>query len=239
MLSSRLGTRTAGRRQRGQSLVEIMVGVAVGLFVVAGSMSVFVSSIAANRRLTVEARVNQDLRAAADIVARDLRRGGYWENAIAGTVRPANGAAVTANPNALVSADAANSTITYSVARDTSAARCSAIPCTDNTLDNDEQSGFRLSSGVLQMLVGADNWQALTDPAVVTVNSFALTATETTIDIRDSCEKLCTGSGCPTIKVRSYLLQLHGTSAADSAVSRVLQERIRVRNDVTAGTCPA
>lgn len=228
--------------QQGLSIVELMVGVTVGLFVVVGAMAVFASSVGSSRRLTVEARVNQDLRAAADIIARDLRRGGYWENAIAGTAKTATALSVTPNPNAAASANAGTSTITYSASRDTPATRCAAVPCTNNALEDDEQSGFRLSGGTLQMLIGANiekNWQSLTDPGIVTVNNFELTPSETSIDIRDSCEKTCVGTGCPTITVRSYLLKLKGTATSDSAVTRVLQERIRIRNDTTAGICPA
>lgn len=234
-----LSAHNARKAQAGLSIVELMVGVAVGLVVVAGALSLFASSVSGSRKLTVEMRVNQDLRAAADIIARDLKRGGYWENAIAGTVRTATGASVVANPNPVPSATPGTSTVTYSVARDTLATRCTAIPCTNNALDTDEQSGFRLTGGVLQMQVGAGNWQPLTDAALVTVNNFELTPTETVVDIRDVCEKTCVGTTCPTITVRSYLLRLKGTAVSDTAVTRVIQERIRLRNDTTAGACPA
>ena len=58
-----------------------MVGVAVGLFVAGGAAKLFVDNLSNNRRMLVETRINQDLRAATDLIARDLRRAGYWRNA--------------------------------------------------------------------------------------------------------------------------------------------------------------
>ena len=69
---------TSRQRQTGLSLVELMVGVAVGLFVVAGATLVVSNQLGDNRRLMLETQIQQDLRAAADLIARDLRRSGYW-----------------------------------------------------------------------------------------------------------------------------------------------------------------
>ena len=69
------------RGQRGLSIVELLIGLAIGLFIVGGAIKLFVDNLTNNRRLLLETRVNQDLRAAADLIARDLRRAGYWRNA--------------------------------------------------------------------------------------------------------------------------------------------------------------
>jgi prepilin peptidase dependent protein B len=67
--------------QFGLSIIELMVGVAIGMFIIGGAIKLFVDMFGNNRRLLIEARVNQDLRAAADIIARDVRRAGYWSGA--------------------------------------------------------------------------------------------------------------------------------------------------------------
>lgn len=85
------------RRQRGLSLVELMVGVAVGLFVVAGATMLVANQLGDNRRLLLETQIQQDLRAAADIIVRDIRRSGYWGAAQTG-VWYAGSPGVTANP---------------------------------------------------------------------------------------------------------------------------------------------
>src|SRR4051812_42106673 len=83
-------------RQSGLSLVELMVGVAVGLFVVAGATMAVANQLGDNRRLMLETQIQQDLRAAADLIARDIRRAGYWGRAESGIWSPA--AAPVANP---------------------------------------------------------------------------------------------------------------------------------------------
>ena len=68
-------------RSRGLSIVEMLVGIAIGLFVVAGATLVATGQLADNRLLMLETQLQQDLRATADLVARELRRGGLWGNA--------------------------------------------------------------------------------------------------------------------------------------------------------------
>ncbi|MGQ3050397.1 MAG: PilW family protein [Roseateles sp.] len=237
--------RVCGHRQAGLSLVELMIGMTIGLVVVAGATSLFIGNLGSSRRLLIEARVNQDLRAAADVIARDLRRAGYWENSIAGTVTTAAGMLATPNPNA--AASATGTTVIYSVARDRaiSPARCAATgPCTDNDRQADEQFGFMLDAGAIKMRLGVDAsgdgiWQPMTDPGIVTINRFVITPTETPLNVANACAKLCTGASCPQLFVRSYGLLLQGTAVGDGGVTRVLQETVRIRNDHTTGSCPS
>ena len=67
------------RGQRGLSLVEMMVGVAIGLLIVAAAALMVSSQLVENRRLMLETQVQQDLRAAMDILTRELRRAGYYD----------------------------------------------------------------------------------------------------------------------------------------------------------------
>ncbi len=75
-------------RERGATLVELLVGVALALFILSGLVVVFVGGLEGSRRMLLEARLRQDLRAAMELITRDLRRGGYWANAISRTVIP-------------------------------------------------------------------------------------------------------------------------------------------------------
>jgi len=54
--------------QRGMSMIELMVGTVVGLIIIAGLITLYVSNLTGSRRLMLEARLNQDLRAASDLV---------------------------------------------------------------------------------------------------------------------------------------------------------------------------
>ena len=111
------------RRQRGLTVVEMMVGFAVGLFIIGGATKLFVDYLTNNRKLLLETRVNQDLRAAADLVVRDLRRAGYWQNAssLIWVSNASNtGGSYTTNPYRTITVGTANGSdsITYSYAKD-------------------------------------------------------------------------------------------------------------------------
>lgn len=218
----------AASSQRGLSLVELLVGVALGLFLVAGASTLFVNHLGNSRRLLLEARLNQDLRAAADLVTRDLRRAGYWGNSLAGTVKV--GAATSTTPNPYAGLTPGTETITYDFSRDPSGAE-------NNTRDANERFVFDRSGGTIGMTINGAR-QVVTDPDTVTITGFTITPTETSVDIRDTCATTCAGSGCPTITVRQYLLTIAGSAARDPAVTRTLQTRVRVRNDAFAGVCP-
>ena len=66
------------------SIVELLVGLAIGLFIVATGLTLLTGNLRENRSLLLEARLMQDLRTAADLVSRDLRRAGYWGAAVDG-----------------------------------------------------------------------------------------------------------------------------------------------------------
>jgi prepilin peptidase dependent protein B len=227
-------TAQAARRQRGITLVELLVAAAVGLLIVAGAISLFASHLGHTRRLLVEARVNQDLRVAADLIARDLRRAAYWGHAIQGTSLPGAAATPTRNPYGAITPDAAAPSIGYALSRD-------AIE--NGTLDNNEQFGFRLNRNeqTIQMQTAAGTWQTVTDPSVMTIPSdgLAISVTETPVDVRSACARACTAAGCPTLLVRHYTLTLKARAASDGNVVRRLETRVRVRNDRLAGQCPA
>ncbi|MES1161637.1 MAG: prepilin-type N-terminal cleavage/methylation domain-containing protein, partial [Rhizobacter sp.] len=64
--------------QHGLSLIELMIGVAIALFIAVAGSTLLVGHLRENRALLLEARLTQDLRTAADLITRDLRRAGYW-----------------------------------------------------------------------------------------------------------------------------------------------------------------
>ena len=240
-------------RTRGLSIVEFMVGIAVGLFVVGGTAKLFVDYLGSNRTLLLETRVNQDLRAAADLVVRDLRRAGYWRNATAGI---STDPAVLPASNPYRTVDYTSGVLTYSYSKDNV-----------DTLDaSTEAFGVKRAvvsgKGVLQ-LQAAGGWQTITDPGTLDIPSTnGLTITPTTarvVDLWDECpclfELTCTrnqflvtnpstgASGVyyanrPRISIRQYLLNIRAQSSTDPTIVREIRELVRVRNDQLDGTCP-
>lgn len=235
-------------RERGLSIIELMVGVAVGLLVVVGASKLFADYVVGNKRLMLETRVNQDLRAAADIVARDVRRAGYWNNALKG-VWSTGSSSIVLNPHASGSGQVTSTatSVSYSYARNA-----------DDTLDSNEYAGFRLQSvaGVdtLQMQDGQNNWQSVTDPGTVRVTTFAVTPVSPALvnDLSSYCSCLsrltCTladianptfnPAGKPSLTTPSFDIVLTGQAVSDAAVTRTVRESVRVRNPSLSGACP-
>ena len=225
-----LPKRSASKRQsRGFSIVEMLVGVAIGLFVLSSAILIFVGNITNSRYVLLQTRIDQDLRSTMDLITRDLRRGAYWVNFLTGTTTSSSSA--TSNPYSTVtiSGTAAAPEIDFSYANST-----------DDTNITSRTFGFRLNSttNAMQMNIGSANWQTLTDTNIASVTAFTITPTVTTIDISASCSKTCTGSTCPSVTVRTYNIVLSATSKVDSAVSRTLRSQVRVRNEAMAGSCP-
>jgi type IV pilus assembly protein PilW len=141
------------RAQRGISIVELMVGLTVGLIVLAGAMALFVNNTVNSRHMLVEARLNQDLRAVADLITRDVRRAGYWGNAIEGTKAVGVTTAAASNPYAGITMAADR--IEYAYSKPTLDAGV-WVEDEDNTLnDNTESFGFRLYNSAVQMKAAA------------------------------------------------------------------------------------
>jgi prepilin peptidase dependent protein B len=238
---------------RGLSIVEFMVGVVIGLFIVGAATKLFVDYLGSNRSLLLGTRTNQDLRAAADLVVRDLRRAGYWRNAEAGL---STNVAVLPVVNPYRAVSAASGVLDYSYAKDS-----------NNTLDSAEQFGIKREvvsgKGVLQLETSLDTWESITDPATLDFPAAdGLTITQSAnrvVDVYEECpcifELTCTknqfkdpnpdtgATGIyhatrPRLTIREFNVRLKAAASADPSIVREIVETVRVRNDAIDGVCP-
>jgi type IV pilus assembly protein PilW len=220
------------RHQRGLTLVEMMVGLAVGLFVLAGATLVVSSQLSDNRRLLLETQVQQDLRASADIITRELRRAGAHGNPVQLLQTP-GGASPVVNGYAGVEVEDGEA-ITFNYRRN----------------QQEGPYGFRVASGVIQTFIG-DAWQALTDDATMNVTNFTVTALPEVVD-QIPCAKACSAdpldTACwPTLVVRTYQVDIAAEARSDPQVRRSVRSLVRLRNDTVrfndpvnpALACPA
>jgi type IV pilus assembly protein PilW len=215
----------ASAQQRGLSLVELMVGIAVGLFIVTAATLIVTTQLADNRVLLLEAQLQQDLRATADIVTRELRRAGS-----AGTTnipqdgiwRP-GGAGVTANTfSALSPTDPANagSEVEFRYRRSPGA---------------EGPFGFKLESGALKSYIGT-GWQELTDAQVMRVTNFVITPMAP-LEYIVPCPRICadnTTDCWPRLQVRGYTVEISAQARTDASIARSIRSEVRLRNDNVA-----
>ncbi|HEV7578342.1 MAG TPA: prepilin-type N-terminal cleavage/methylation domain-containing protein [Caldimonas sp.] len=222
----------ARRQERGLSMIELLVGAAIGLIVVAGAGSIVAANQVDARRVQLESRLMQDLRAAAELVARDLRRAGHWAAAASGVRRGDD--VVATNPHVEIApASAASTAVALSFS--TGAGDPASV-------DDAERFGFRLRNGAIEMQLGARNWQALSDPGTVVVTSFSVVPHVDEVELGTFCAKPCAvgSTTCPPRQqICSYAIALAGRSAVDPLVTRSLRSGVRVRNDVVVGSCEA
>ena len=241
--------------QRGFSLVELMVGITIGLIVTAGASVVAVNQINEHRRLMLETQVQQDLRAAADLLQQDMRRAGFRGIPQLGVWQPASGVgtplevpaqSASASPYAAVSVTNSVTdtgglrTLEYKYARKNEGGTYSSG---DAPLSN-EYFGVRWDKGKHTLYLklgktnGQDNWQPITDPDTVQIINFEIQVVEQSFGLGEFCENSCVGSTCPQQSIRRVEFKIRGRAVHDSNVVRTLTGVERIRADTVTGACP-
>ena len=245
-----MGWRSASQ---GVSIVELMVGITISLFIVAGATLVLTTQLDTNRRLLLEAQLQQDLRTAADMISRDVRRAGYWGKSYC-EIWPAKEDLVACpgqNPyNATVPANAPgpNGTKSLVYARSTDPEN-QGFNTDDGVVDGvadrpRERVGFRWNDAdlTIEYMVGTNNWQALTDKAVIQVTQFNMVLNTQTLPVP------CAAAGCQargpicngplTVRSRDLTFVIVARAVHDANVQRSLRENVRLRNTVPVEQCP-
>jgi type II secretory pathway pseudopilin PulG len=226
-----LRARLGAAAQRGLSIVELMVGVTIGLIVVAAASVLMSTQLVENRRLLAETQLQQDLRAAADIITRELRRSGLdvdlrtlqtmWYPGMPNY--PVANGLTTLVPAAGASAQ---DSVSYRYATGTS-----GVTTFGFKLENDKIR-TRVSSG--------GTWQDLTDGTAMKVTQFLIENRDATT-FRVPCPKPCASgdASCwPTITVRNLEVTITAQSLADPLVIRSVRSKVRLRNDRVSFTAP-
>jgi type IV pilus assembly protein PilW len=192
-----------------------------------------------NRQLLRETRIVQDLRAASDLIARDLRRAGYWGDASTGVwVTGMTGTPAINGYGKLSGAPCATAALDLSTTTSASSAICYTVASgSGNTVSSADKYGFELDGGVIYAVIGGATRAALTDPKTITITDLVITPSSQTLTAADFCAKTCT-SNCPQVVVREFEVLIKGTLPNDSTVSRFLRSNVRVRNDYFSGSCP-
>lgn len=178
-------------KQQGSSLIEVMIGLFLGLLVAGAGMALFLSALSGqtdNIRLN---RLNQDMRALMDIMVRDIRRAGFVTDDLQNYSNTLKTNPFFVDPTTDIKVHSTgsltNNCIVYTYNSDNDKPpNVDDNNDVDDTDDSNDFFGFRLdgSTGNLQMrrsgqtnATCADgNWESITEPDVeITALTFTLT----------------------------------------------------------------
>lgn len=245
-----------GSNQQGLSLVELMVGLVVGLILTAGVLKLYITNMGANRTNLQISMLNQELRSMLHLIDRDVRRAGYWAG-VPGIDDLSSNPFMVA-PNDLVVAEktseVANSCVTYSYDLDkdkqvdvgpiATAAPFNAAPYDFGDI---EQFGFRLEGSSVQMrtglLTGAEtditcdngNWQTISDSNTeITQLVFQLTTQYLNVTTGTACSPAttnCCNSGQACQLIRDLSITIGGRIASDPSITKTVSALTHIRND--------
>ncbi len=249
----RLGRRNPSdsRLSRGLSLIELMIGLAVGSLIVAGALTVFAKISFSGLENVRMVRLNEQLRGTLDLMRRDIQRAGYVEAWQGGDTTVDDLDTTAMGLFGIIEVNAAGDCITYSYDYVKDAAQAT-----------NEIFGFRLVGTEIRRKTtsaacteGEADWPSpITDSEVVIdILSFERDLGATPIEVDDgvgdgdgvcdageNCtsfvvlnsdgDSLCeTGETCLTRRKINVVLE--GSLAADSDVTVRIQDEIKVKND--------
>ncbi|MTW23113.1 hypothetical protein [Allochromatium palmeri] len=223
---------------RGFSLVELMVGSAAGLIVIAGAIGLVISILASNSDTVKASRLNQDLNSIMAIMVNEIRRAGH-------------GCFGKAGFTTISSLETTNTCIHYAYSPAKNMEGCDGL---DNDSDgtNDELDefiqlhyGFLLHDDGDKILMRtassaftcggsltASNWEAMNNEDEVEITVFSVTDNSRCLD-NDGLIVSCTATTAPlpVVRVRRLDLSLTGRLTQDIAVTSTVQETVRIRNN--------
>lgn len=228
-------------RQKGFTLIELMIAILIGFIVVAAVLTIYITTIRGSSNTLKLTRLNQDMGVAMLIMTNDIRRAGYWGGAITGanlTLNPFTavevrnvgaGALQVPVPGTPVNGNC----ITYSY--DANAWPNAAYNVANsNAPEAAEYFGFRLSNGAIQIKTQGDTsvaancndadsvWVNLTDPDEMTITNLQFTL---------SAEYAATNSSGNTVTARSVGITLTGQSESDATIVATMADNVKIRNN--------
>ena len=199
------------QKQKGFSLVELMVGIAVSLVVLAGVGNFYINTLFSSSSKASVQGADQTLRALMDYMVSEIRRANYAAvgTTLAGSFSPASGAT--------------NTCVTFS--HSTAPATADAFGSVTVSADSETYYGFALANSAIYVSktvtpiscasfsTTAPNWSVATDPNTLAITSF-------TVD----------SSAYPVVKLYLAGTVVNQKTAAGTALSRSANAVVKIRN---------
>lgn len=213
-----------GTLQRGLSLIELMVGLSLGLSVVALVLGTFADHLRQSRSLLAQARLRHDLQTVIDLIAQELRRSGF---------SPAHATRSVTGSSPFSPIETSATGVIYHWDRNG-----------NGSLDEDETLNFNWSQGRVRMRIGSGTSQELNDPNTVFVTRLTVSAGSRYLPLAAQCRAACmdTRHPCaepPKLAIRHINLSLEGRAGSGTGQVVRVDTSVRARNDAFQGACPS
>jgi len=221
------------RNSKGFTLIELMIGMIVGLIVLSAVGYAFISSIRSAKDVLNSSKLNSEVSLITDVVIGELRRTGYWPIAGSGESDYGTGGAddLVLYPSAGSAScvqysyfDDANSPIgkTYRAFGWVSGATGSFL------VTSSSDSSFPDCSSI------DSSWVEFTDPGVLAITNFNLSLDCTAIagSIAPSTDCSVAG-GSDSILSRVVTVSMSISMVRDSAWKSSIDERVKLQNNLT------
>lgn len=228
------------RSESGYTLIELMIGVLVGLIVLSGVIYVLLITLSSSRDVLTSTRLNQDVSNLGEEIAGELRRSGYWYVSAASAAAGAS----TASPYVSGGLDdfeivPADQCILYSYDRNgdmsvTDNERFGFKRETKNNSDGKLVGVIRFrqsSSSMTDCSDGAGSWADMTDPNFMDVTSFAVTNLTECLSAASAATVNCTTTTNPYIGIRAVEIKLRAEAVKDTNWQASFDEIVRLRNN--------
>ena len=208
--------------QGGYTLLEILIGIGLGLFILANGIFMYSTIVKSYYDLLAATRLDEQLRSSMNLMVKEIRRAGYSSNAIANLKVGANNNVFMAAANDIKIPSSSCILFTYD-------SDSSGILPALNAANYDKRFGFRLSGTILQSRALTDSsfdcnsgtWENLTDSKVIQINSLSFISAPavTTLNSTDS------------LTIRNITISISAQLKNDSGVTKTITDTVRVRND--------
>ena len=233
---------THAAKQRGISLVELLIAGVIALIALSAVLTVYSVSARHSSQLLQRAHLHQQLHGLLQLISTDLRRAGYWHFNPARRAPTENPFQDATNQIRVLSypGESRNSCILFAYDLDqdglVGVGNCDEPDCGNQTdSDNVEQFGYRLQAGRVQSRYGGSDlscasgyWQTVNDPSVE-ITHLKFIPQVRCLNLLES-EKACV-SEFPHLIQRALQVQIGGHLHEQSDTHTLINRWVRVRND--------
>jgi prepilin peptidase dependent protein B len=222
-------------KQTGYTLIEIMIALLIGVVIISATITIYVNTVKGSTDTINSARLNYDLESVMSLMINDIRRAGYWGDAV-------DGADSSTNPFTTGTANIQIPTtgcILYSYDADD-----------DGTPNNGEYYGFKLDDAAIKIRTSdtaetttdctGSGWSTLTVEEAVDVTALTFTMTynclnvTTDLSYNTACSAVTAAnlaSGAKAVESRQIDIALSGQLVSDPDFKKTLSGTVKVRND--------